>query len=58
MASYIIHQPEAVKESAYQDHLDFYCKAWAKDSIYSKFIENGISGWPMRNKLSQDVKDY
>ena len=43
---------------ANQDHLDFYCKAQAEDNIYSKLIEYCTSGWPVRNKLSQDLKDF
>ena len=43
---------------ANQDRLDSYRKAQAEDSICSKLIEYYISGWPVRNKLSRDLKDY
>ena len=41
-----------------KDRLDSYCKAQAEDSICSKLIEYCTSGWPVRNKLSRDLKEY
>ena len=43
---------------ANQDRLDSHRKAQAEDNICSKLIEICTSGWPLRNKLSQDLKDY
>ena len=38
--------------------LTSYHKAQAEDSICSRLIEYCSSGWPNRNKLSRELKDY
>ena len=43
---------------ASHDRLDSYCKAQAEDSIYSRLIEYCTSGWPDRNKLPRELKDF
>jgi len=43
---------------ANQDRLDSYRKAQAEDNICSKLIEYCTSSWPVRNKLSRDLKDF
>ena len=40
------------------DRLDSYRKAQSEDSICSKLIEYCISGWPNRNNLSRELKDF
>ena len=41
-----------------KDRLDSYRKAQAVYSICSKLIEYCKSRWPVRNQLSQDLKEY
>ena len=43
---------------ANQDRLGSYHKAQAEDNICSKLIEYCTLGWPVRNKLSQGMKEY
>ena len=38
--------------------MDSYRKAQAEDSICSRLIEYCTSGWPSRNKLSRELKDF
>ena len=40
------------------DRLDSYRKSQAEDSICSKLIEYCTSGWPNRNNLSRELKDF
>ena len=40
------------------DRLDGYRKVQAEDSICSRLIEYCMSGWPSRNKLSRELKDF
>jgi len=40
------------------DHLNSYSKAQTKDSICSKLIEYCTSGWPKRNELHRELRDY
>jgi len=40
------------------DRLDSYSKAQATDQVCSKLIEYCRSGWPTRNQLSREIKDY
>ena len=41
-----------------QDRLDSYSKAQIEDKICSKLIEYCTSGWPTRNELPRELKDY
>jgi len=43
---------------ANQHHLNSNSKAQAKDNICSKLNEYCTSGWPARNELPKDLKDY
>ena len=43
---------------AYQDRLNSYSKAQTEDNICSKQIEYCTSGWPTRNELPRELKDY
>ena len=43
---------------ANQDRLDDYSKAQTEDRVCSKLIEYCTKGWPTRNKLSRELKDY
>ena len=38
--------------------LDSYSRAQATDQVCSKLIECCMSGWPARNQLSREMKDY
>ena len=41
-----------------QDRLNSYSKAQAEDNICLKLIEYCTSGWPTRNALPRELKDY
>ena len=41
-----------------QDRLNSYSKAQTEDNICSKLIEYCTSGWPTRNELPRELKDY
>ena len=43
---------------ANQDRLDDYSKAETEDRVCSKLIEYCTKGWPTRNELSRELKDY
>ena len=43
---------------ANQDRLDDYSKAQTEDRVCSKLIEYCTKGWPTRNELSRELKDY
>ena len=63
-SSYSSHEIEQFVQAitaafpASPDRLDSYRKVQAEDSICSKLIEYCTSGWPNRNNLSRELKDF
>ena len=53
-----LYKQSLLLSPASPDRLDSYRKTQAEDSICSKLIEYCSSGWPNRNRLSRELKDY